>query len=159
MFLSEQRKGEIAYAMLIEDFRRKQHTLLRTDILKKIGKFSKTLSSFKISKEEIFVLYRDIIFELVQTAFNQKSFWNYEVKNQKSDSLSTERRGEIALRVWKLSIKEKMISLDKNDFDRRIGNVVKILSEYKISKEELMSLYHELLQEAMQEIFNETFTL
>ena len=131
--LSEQRQGEIAWAMLIEDFRRKQHTLLRTDILKKIGKFSKALLPFKISKDEIIILYRDIISEIVQTAFGQKYSWE-ETPNKKVESLTPQRQGEIALQCWKLSIKEKMISLDKNDFDRKIGNVVQSLATYKLAR-------------------------
>lgn len=149
--LSEKRKGEIAYAMLFESLKRSQHMLTRTEILKKIGKFSVILKKLQIGKEEIMLLYQEIICKLVQSSFGPKYF--YETGLNKELPLSPERKGEIALQVWKINIREKSLSLEKNDFDRRIGNVMQSLSEYQISKEEVMALYYELVQEAIQELF------
>lgn len=150
--LSEQRKGEIAYAMVFEDQKHKQHSLLRTEILKKIGKFSKILLPFKISKEEIIFLYQEIIYKLVESSFGPKYF--QERDPNKPWPLSSERKGEIALQIWKINIREKSLSLEKNDFDRKIGNVMQALSGYKITKEEVLSLYQELLEEVMQDLFS-----
>lgn len=153
VFLSEQRKGEIALAMLIEDLRHKQQTLLRTDILKKVGKLSSALAPLKISRDEILNLYRDVLSEIVQSAFGQKYFWE-DAPAKKVGVMSSERKGEIALQVWKLNITENSLSLDKNNFNRKIGNVVQALADYNISKEEVVSLYRELVYEAMEKIFS-----
>lgn len=150
--LSEQRKGEIAYAMLFEDQKRKQHSLLRTEILKKIGQISKTLLPFKISKDELIFLYQEIIYKLVESSFGPKVFEKRDPS--KPWPLSEERKGQIALRIWKINMREKSLSLEKNEFDRKIGNVMQALSGYEISKDEVLSLYEELLQEVMQELFS-----
>lgn len=150
--LSEKRKGEIAYAMVFEDQKRKKHSLLRTEILKKIGQISKTLLPLKISKDEVIFLYQEIIYKLVESSFGPKYFEKRDPN--KPWPLSQERKGEIALQLWKIDIKEKSFSFEKNDFDRKIGNVMQALNGYEIGKDEVLSLYQELLQETMQELFS-----
>lgn len=159
LVLSEQRKGEIALAMLIEDVRGRQTTLKRTDILKYIGQTSKDLEPFGITKDEATAMYRDILTIVLSGIFGQKISWSKLLNDiVQPTTLSEERRCEIALRFYRVEIKNKNLALNKNEFTRKMGNVFQALKPYQISEKEVMSLYQELVTEALESIFEQKIT-
>ncbi|MFZ4632037.1 MAG: hypothetical protein ACOYL8_02395 [Patescibacteria group bacterium] len=156
--LSEHRKGEIALAMLIEDVRGRQTTLKRTDILKNIGVVSKDLEPFGITKDEVITMYRDIIAIVLGDIFGQQVSWSRLEAMVHQKSLSQARRCEIALCFGKADIKNKTLSLNKNEVMRKMGNVVQALKPYDIHEEEIMALYQEVVTEALENIFEQKIT-
>lgn len=67
--------------------------------------------------------------------------------------LTEERKREMALIILKHEFINESRNLNKADFHRRIGTATDKLKELKITKEELVSLYHDFITEGVENLF------
>lgn len=70
--------------------------------------------------------------------------------------LSEERKGQIALLMLKKDIATKQLVLNRADYQRKIGNAANELKEYGVTKDELTSMYEELVRENVDKMFGRT---
>lgn len=69
--------------------------------------------------------------------------------------LTEERKGQIALIILKQKIaKDSHIPLNKQDFNRSLGQAVKQLEGKGISEEELFAFQKELIEDAIKNLFD-----
>lgn len=67
--------------------------------------------------------------------------------------LTEERKKEMALIILKHEFINESRNLNKADFYRRLGTTTEKLKELKITKEELVSLYHDFITEGVENLF------
>lgn len=67
--------------------------------------------------------------------------------------LSEERKGQIALIILKREVANKQLNLNRNDYKRKIGNAATELKDAGVSKEELETMYEEIVREAFERMF------
>lgn len=70
--------------------------------------------------------------------------------------LSEVRKGQIALLMLKKDIASKQITLNRADYQRKIGNAADQLKEDGVTKAELTSMYEELVRENIEKMFSKT---
>ena len=68
-------------------------------------------------------------------------------------TLTEERKGQIALIIMKHEFTQKTQSLDRNDVMRKIGQTAEMLKEQGVTKEELIALNKEFIEEAVKKLF------
>jgi hypothetical protein len=69
--------------------------------------------------------------------------------------LTKERKGEIALAILKADIMGKAVTLNRSDLKRKLGVAHAQLKDQGVSKEELETLYEELILNAVTKMFTE----
>lgn len=67
--------------------------------------------------------------------------------------LTEERRGQIALIIMKHEFAQKAQTLNRTDVMRRIGQGAEQLKDQGVTKEELIELYKEFIEEAVKKLF------
>ena len=68
-------------------------------------------------------------------------------------NLSDVRKGEIALIILKDDIMRKAQTLNRTDVIRKINQVAEQLKDQGVTKDDLMSLYKDLIEETVKKLF------
>lgn len=69
--------------------------------------------------------------------------------------LTEERKGQIAMAILKADIMGKAVTLNRSDLKRKLGVAYAQLKDEGVSKEELETLYEELIMNAVTKMFTE----
>lgn len=67
--------------------------------------------------------------------------------------LTEERKGQIALIIMKHEFTQKAHTLNRTDVMRRLGQAAEQLKDQGVTKEELIELYKEFIEEAVKKLF------
>lgn len=67
--------------------------------------------------------------------------------------LTEERKGQIALLILKHDFTQKAQALNRTDVMRKIGQGAEQLKDQGVTKEELIELYKEFIEEAVKKLF------
>lgn len=67
--LTEERKGQIALIILKHEFVRKEHSLNRTELMRRLGQGAEQLKDQRITKEEFIEFYKELFEEAVNNLF------------------------------------------------------------------------------------------
>ncbi|HNV12410.1 MAG TPA: hypothetical protein PK686_03415 [bacterium] len=67
--------------------------------------------------------------------------------------LTEERKGQIALLILKHDFTQKAQTLNRTDVMRKIGQGAEQLKDQGVTKEELIELYKEFIEEAVKKLF------
>ncbi|HZJ41786.1 MAG TPA: hypothetical protein VFD51_02105 [Patescibacteria group bacterium] len=67
--------------------------------------------------------------------------------------LTEVRKGQIALIIMKHEFTQKAHTLNRTDIMRRLGQAAEQLKGQGVSKEELIELYKEFIEEAVKKLF------
>lgn len=67
--------------------------------------------------------------------------------------LTEERKGQIALIIMRYEFTQKAHTLNRTDVMRRLGQAAEQLKDQNVTKEELIELYKEFVEEAVKKLF------
>jgi len=67
--------------------------------------------------------------------------------------LTEERKGQIALIIMKYEFAQKAHTLNRTDVMRKLGQAAEKLKDQKVTKEELIELCKEFIEEAVKKLF------